>query len=54
MYEVMKAFRRARCTASLIPDHYPALAGDKNHRMADVYSLAYMRALLGRANEEVG
>jgi mannonate dehydratase len=54
MYEVMKAFRRARSTASLIPDHYPALAGDKGHHIADTYSIAYMRALLRRANQEVG
>lgn len=54
MYEVMKAFRRVRCTASLIPDHYPGLVGDQQHRMADVYSLSYMRALLRRANAEVG
>ena len=47
-------FRQAKCTASLIPDHYPELVGDKNHRLADTYSLAYMRALLRRANEEVG
>src|SRR5438105_13601513 len=54
MYQVMKAFRQVRCTASLIPDHYPGLVGDKNHRLADTYSIAYMRALLRRANEEVG
>src|SRR5215831_1150273 len=54
MYQVMKAFRKVRCTASLIPDHYPALAGDTNHRLADAYCIAYMRALLRRANEEVG
>jgi len=50
----MKAFRRARSTASLIPDHYPALVGDKGHHIADTYSIAYMRALLRRANQEVG
>jgi mannonate dehydratase len=54
MYQVMKALRQVRCTGSLIPDHYPALVGDANHRMADTYSLSYMRALLRRANEEVG
>ena len=43
-----------RCTASLIPDHYPVQSGDANRRMADVYCLAYMRALLRRANEEAG
>lgn len=54
MYEVMKAFRKAKCTASLIPDHYPGITGDKNRRIAEAYSIAYMRALLRRANEEIG
>ena len=54
MYQVMKAFRKAKCTASLIPDHYPGVVDDKDHRLADAYSIAYMRALLRRANEEVG
>ena len=54
MYRVMKALRKARCTASLIPDHYPSLTGDTNRRIAEAYSIAYMRALLQRANEEVG
>lgn len=54
MYRVMKAFRKVRCTASLIPDHYPGIAGDSNRRIAEAYSIAYMRALLHRANEEVG
>ena len=54
MYQVMKALRKVRCTASLIPDHYPRLVGDTNHRLAEAYSIAYMRALLHRANEEVG
>ena len=54
MYRVMKALRKARCTASLIPDHYPGFTGDVNHRIAEAYSIAYMRALLQRANDEVG
>jgi mannonate dehydratase len=54
MYQVMKALRQARCTASLIPDHYPGLAGDTNRRATEAYCIAYMRALLRRANEEVG
>ena len=54
MYQVMKALRQARCTGSLIPDHYPGLVGDKKHQLAEAYSIAYMRALLRRANEEVG
>ena len=54
MYQVMKSLRRAKCTASLIPDHYPGIVNDPEHRIADTYSLTYMRALLRRANEEVG
>jgi mannonate dehydratase len=54
MYQVMKAFRLAKCTASLIPDHYPALVDDPGHRIADTYSITWMRSLLRRANEEVG
>lgn len=54
MYEVMKAFRKVKCTASLIPDHYPSLVNDPGHRIADTYSIAYMRALLRQANAEVG
>ena len=53
MYQVMKALCQARCTASLIPDHYPGLVGDTDRRTADAYCLAYMRALLRRANDEV-
>jgi mannonate dehydratase len=54
MYQVMKALRQVRCAASLIPDHYPALVGDTNRRIANAYCIAYMRALLRRANEEIG
>ena len=54
MYQVMKALRLVRSTASLIPDHYPGLVGDQNHRLADAYCIATMRTLLRRANEEVG
>lgn len=54
MYQVMRAFRKVKCTASLIPDHYPSIVNDPGHRIADTYSITYMRALLRRANEEVG
>jgi mannonate dehydratase len=54
MYQVMKAFRKVKCTASLIPDHYPTIVSDQGHRIAETYSITYMRALLRRANEEVG
>ena len=32
MYQVMKAFRRVKCTASLIPDHYPGIVNDPETR----------------------
>ena len=54
MLLVMKALREAHCTGSLIPDHYPGLVSDTNRRLANAYTIAYMRALLRRANEEVG
>jgi mannonate dehydratase len=54
MYQVMKAMRQVRCNASLIPDHYPGLVTDANHRIANAYMVSQMRTLLRRANEEVG
>lgn len=54
MYKVMKALRKAKCTGSLIPDHYPGFAGDQNRRAVEAYSIAYMRALLHRVNDEIG
>jgi hypothetical protein len=38
-----------------VPDHVPQFAGDSGTRRAGTaYCIAYMRALLRRANEEVG
>ncbi len=54
MYQVMKALREVRCNASLIPDHYPGLTGDQNHRIDEAYMISQMRTLLRRANEEIG
>jgi mannonate dehydratase len=54
MYQVMKALRQVKCGASLIPDHYPGIVNDPGHRIADTYSITYMRSLLRRANEEAG
>jgi hypothetical protein len=51
---VMKALRQVRCNASLIPDHYPGLVTDANHRITNAYMVSQMRTLLRRANEEVG
>lgn len=55
MYAVMKALRKVRFNGTVVPDHVPLLAGDSGIRRAGTaYCIAYMRALLRRANEEVG
>ncbi len=55
MYQVMKALREVRFSGTVVPDHVPELAGDSGIRRAGAaYCIAYMRALLRRANEEVG
>ena len=55
MYQVMKALRKVRFSGTVVPDHVPQLAGDQGIRRAGTaYCIAYMRALLRRANEEAG
>jgi mannonate dehydratase len=55
MYQVMRALRVVRFNGTVVPDHVPQLAGDTGIRRAGTaYCIAYMRALLRRANEEVG
>src|SRR5713226_2191108 len=55
MYQVMKTLRQVRFSGTVVPDHVPLLAGDQGIRRAGTaYCIAYMRALLRRANEEVG
>ncbi len=54
MYKVMKALREVRYAGSLMPDHIPQLVNDTGRRAGLAYCIAYMRALLRRANEEVG
>jgi mannonate dehydratase len=55
MYQVMKALRQVRFSGSLVPDHIPDLTGDDStHRAGTAYCVAYLKALLRRANEEVG
>ena len=55
MYQVMKALRQVRFDGAAEPDHVPRLAGDTGLlRAGTAYCLSYMRALLRRANEEVG
>ena len=55
MYQVMKALRQAGFDGLAEPDHVPGLIGDTGIRRAGTaYILSYMRAMLRRANEEVG
>ncbi len=55
MYQVMKTLREVRFQGTVVPDHIPQLTGDEGIRRAGTaYCIAYMRALLRRANQEVG
>jgi mannonate dehydratase len=55
MYRVMKALRQVPFNGPVEPDHVPRLAGDSGLlRAGTAYCIAYMRALLRRANDEVG
>jgi mannonate dehydratase len=55
MYQVMKSLRQVRFDGMMVPDHVPPLVGDEGiNRAGTAYCIAYMRALLRRANEEVG
>ena len=55
MYQVMKSLREVGFNGSIVPDHIPELSGDSGIRRAGLaYCISYMRALLRRANEEVG
>lgn len=51
MYEIMKALREVDFKGVMIADHIPNMAND--YRVGTAYSIAYMKALLQRANEEV-
>ena len=52
MYRVMKALREVNFDGAVIPDHIPQMIGGA--RAGTAYSIAYMRAMLDRANAEVG
>ncbi len=55
MYRVLRALREVKYAGGLVPDHIPQLDGDSGERRAGLaYSIACMRALLQRANAEVG
>lgn len=55
MYAVMRDLRKVKFSGTVVPDHVPKLVGDTGIRRAGTaYCIAYMRALLERANAEVG
>lgn len=51
MYKVVKALREVHFRGVMIPDHIPGMVG---HRTGAAYTIAYMKALVRRANEDVG
>jgi mannonate dehydratase len=51
MYKVMRALREVNFNGAMIPDHFPGMIG--GGRAATAYSIANMKALLKRANEEI-
>ncbi|MBL8295304.1 MAG: mannonate dehydratase [Bryobacterales bacterium] len=55
MYQLVKALRQVKYRWGIVPDHIPQLAGDGPERRAGLaYCISYFKALLRRANEEVG
>ncbi len=55
LQKVMNALRKVKFSGAVMPDHVPELAGDEGIRRAGTaYCIAMMRAMLRRANEEVG
>jgi mannonate dehydratase len=52
MYPVRRVLREVNFHGVAIPDHVPSMAGGP--RAGTAYTIAYMNALVRRANEEVG
>ncbi|MGC9348880.1 MAG: mannonate dehydratase [Anaerolineae bacterium] len=52
MYEVMRALREVEFDGVIIADHIPLMANDR--RVGTAFSIGYMKALLERANADVG
>ena len=50
MYKVVKALTETGFRGALIPDYIPMMAGDP--RVGTAYSIAYMKAMQRRAQEE--
>jgi len=51
MYDVMRTLREVDFDGAVIPDHVPDMLG--GYRVGTAYSIAYMRALIQAANQEV-
>jgi mannonate dehydratase len=54
MSKVMNALRQVGFSGAVMPDHIPQLVGDENSRAGLAYCISYMRALLQRANDDIG
>jgi len=54
MYQVMKTFCEVGYTGSLTLDHTPRFVGDYAKGSGTAYAIGYMRALLERAQAELG
>ena len=52
MYKVMRELRAVNFNGVTIADHIPAMVGGP--RVSTAYTIGYMKALLQRANEEIG
>ncbi len=52
MYQAMKALAEVGYDGTLIPDHIPQMCDD--NRLGTAYTIAYMRALQKRAEDEIG
>lgn len=54
MYRAMKAFVASGYDGTMILDHSPVFAGDFHLGAGTAYAIAYMRALIERAEDELG
>ncbi|MCY4072212.1 MAG: mannonate dehydratase [Chloroflexi bacterium] len=54
MYRAMKAFVASGYDGTMILDHTPEFAGDFHLGAGTAYAIAYMRALIERAEDELG
>ena len=52
MYQIMKTLQEVGFRGVAIPDHIPVMGDDP--RLGTAYTIGYMRALLRRAQEEIG